>query len=126
MAPESDVSGQEALDLLPQSGHGHCWSLPAAREATVNTVTGPGAGGVSLDPLSEGPCWHSPWGSMVSPLFRGIRGGCVNFRISWTVTLKHHCVCPKVGPELAGLMETLAALHTDKVSLVGLCPWCPC
>jgi hypothetical protein len=68
MAPESDVSGQEALDLLPQSGHGHCWSLPAAREATVNTVTGPGAGGVSLDPLSEGPCWHSPWGSMVSPL----------------------------------------------------------
>lgn len=74
MAPESDVSGQEALDLLPQSGHGHCWSLPAAREATVNTVTGPGAGGVSLDPLSEGPCWHSPWGSMVSPLCARAQG----------------------------------------------------
>lgn len=36
------------------------------------------------------------------------------------------CVRPKVGPELAGLMETLAALHTDKVSLAGLCQRCPC
>lgn len=43
-------------------------SLPVTREATVTTITGPGAGGVSLGPLSEGPRWHSPWGSMVSPL----------------------------------------------------------
>ena len=43
-------------------------SLPVTLEATVNTITGPGAGGVSLGPLSEGPCWHSPWSSMVSPL----------------------------------------------------------
>lgn len=96
------------------------------REATVNTITEPSAGGMSLGPLLEGPRWHSPWGSMISPLFGGIRGGCVNFRPLWTVTLKHDCVCPKVGPELAGLMETLAALHTDKVSLAGLCPRCPC
>lgn len=97
MAPESDVSGQEALDLLPQSGHGHCWSLPAAREATVNTVTGPGAGGVSLDPLSEGPCWHSPWGSMVSPLFRGIRGGCELQNLVDRHTQTPLCV-PEGGP----------------------------
>lgn len=101
-------------------------SLPIPREVAVNTFTGPRAGGVSLGPLSEGPCWHSPWASMVSPLFRGIRGGCVNFRTSWTVTLKHHCVCPEVGPELAGLVESLAALHTDEVSLAGLCPLRPC
>lgn len=43
-------------------------SLPIAREVAVNTITGPSAGGVSLGPLSEGPCWHSPWASMVSPL----------------------------------------------------------
>lgn len=43
-------------------------SLPVTREATVNTITGLGAGGLSLGPLSEGPRWHSPWGSMVSPL----------------------------------------------------------
>lgn len=43
-------------------------SLPVTREATVNTITGLGAGGVSLGPLSEGPRWHSPWGSVVSPL----------------------------------------------------------
>lgn len=43
-------------------------SLPIPREVAVNTITGPRAGGVSLGPLSEGPCWHSPWASMVSPL----------------------------------------------------------
>lgn len=43
-------------------------SLPMALEATVNTVTGPSAGGVFLGPLLERPRWHSPWGSMVSPL----------------------------------------------------------
>lgn len=54
--------------LFPKVAMVTAGSLPVTREATVNTVTGPGAGGVSLGPLSEGPCWHSPWGSMVSPL----------------------------------------------------------
>lgn len=32
------------------------------------------------------------------------------------------CVCPHVGPEVAGLLEALPTLCTDEVSLVGLCP----
>lgn len=38
----------------------------------------------------------------------------------------HTCVRPCVGPEVAGLVEALAALHAHQVSRVGLRPGCPC
>lgn len=71
VAPRSRVSGQETLRpwiFCPKVAMVTPGSLPVTREATVNTITGRGAGGVSLGPLSEGARWHSPWGSMVSPL----------------------------------------------------------
>lgn len=78
-------------------------SLPITREAAVNTITGWVLEVCLYVPFRRGPAGTVP--------------GAV-----WSLP----CVCPKVGPELAGLVETLAALHTDKVSLVGLCPRCPC
>lgn len=78
-------------------------SLPITREAAVNTITGWVLEVCLYVPFRRGPAGTVP-GAM------------------WSLP----CVRPKVGPELAGLVETLAALHTDKVSLVGLCPRCPC
>lgn len=78
-------------------------SLPITREAAVNTITGWVLEVCLYVPFRRGPAGTVP--------------GAV-----WSLP----CVGPKVGPELAGLVETLAALHTDKVSLVGLCPRCPC
>lgn len=65
-APRSKVS--RPWIFFPKVAMVTAGSLPVTREATVNSIMGPGAGGVSLGPLSEGPCRHSPWGSMVSPL----------------------------------------------------------
>lgn len=78
-------------------------SLPITREAAVNTITGWVLEVCLYVPFRRGPAGTVP--------------GAV-----WSLP----CVRPKVCPELAGLVETLAALHTDKVSLVGLCPRCPC